>query len=204
MIDLSGIERDLTAAYAGRLERVRRRRRRSRAIVVVVAVAGVFTSIAAAGGLGLDLQLDPTKWTVLGGGSTDNGRGAYVHAARIEDGSHSTFMVEHDAGLAPYDAFLLHEQTKAAADATSPVPVQAEPGPLCTPAQLTHAEVVALQALRPFPRGTPASATKEAADEAVADDFGDTPCRGLEYAGEQARLVYAGAEPPTLLMPGAR
>ena len=36
--------------------------------------------------------------------------------------SNSTFMVEHDAGLTPYEAFLLHERTRAAADATSPCP----------------------------------------------------------------------------------
>jgi hypothetical protein len=47
-----------------------------------------------------DLHLDPTKWSVLGGGSTDDGRGAYVHAQRRSDGSYSTFLVEHDAGRA--------------------------------------------------------------------------------------------------------
>jgi hypothetical protein len=101
-----------------------------------------------ASGIGPDLQLDPAKWSILGGGSTDNGRGAYVHAQNKADGGHSTFMVEHDAGLAPYDAFLLHERTRAAADATSPVPVRTEPGALCTAAQLTRAERVALATLR--------------------------------------------------------
>ena len=111
MIDFSAIERDLVAAYTGRLERRRRRRRISGAGALVIAVAGVFATVAIASDIGPNLQLDPTKWTILGGGSTDNGRGAYVHATRIEDGSQSTFMVEHDAGLAPYAAFLLHEQT---------------------------------------------------------------------------------------------
>ena len=204
MIDFSAIERDLIAAYTGRLERRRRRRRISGAGALVIAVAGVFATVAIASDIGPNLQLDPTKWTILGGGSTDDGRGAYVHATRIEDGSQSTFMVEHDAGLTPYAAFLLHERTKAAADATSPVPVSPETGPLCTQAQLTRAEVVALRALGTFPPGTPADVTRGAADKAVADDFGDTPCRGLEYASEQARFVYAGVEPRSLLMPGAR
>ena len=84
------------------------------------------------------------------------------------------------------------------------MPVSPETGPLCTQAQLTRAEVVALRALGTFPPGTPADVTRGAADKAVADDFGDTPCRGLEYASEQARLVYAGTEPRPLLMPGAR
>ena len=118
--------------------------------------------------------------------------------------SNSTFMVEHDAGLTPYEAFLLHERTRAAADATSPVPVQTESGALCTPDALTRAETVALRALSAFPAGTAASATRQTVDRAVAAAFRDAPCRGLKYAGEQARFVYAGIEPSSLLMPGAR
>jgi len=52
--------------------------------------------------------------------------------------------------------------------------------------------------------GSAASATKQAVDRAVAAAFRDSACRGLKYAGEQARFVYAGIEPRTLLMPGAR
>jgi hypothetical protein len=204
MINLDAIGSDLMAAYAGRLERRRRRRRLARNAAIVGSVAAVFVSAAVAGTFGSDLQLDPTKWTILGGGSTDGGRGAYVHAKRTVDGSHSTFMVEHDAGLSPYAAFLLHERTRAAADATSPVPVQTEPGALCTPDALTRAETVALDALSAFPAGTAANVTRQAVDQAVAAAFRDAPCRGLEYAGEQARFVYAGIEPRTLLMPGAR
>ena len=48
------------------------------------------------------------------------------------------------------------------------------------------------------------NAAKPAVDSAVRGAFGDSPCRGLEYAGEIARLVYAGIEPTTGLMPGAR
>ena len=113
-------------------------------------------------------------------------------------------MVEHDRGLTRYDAFLLHERTKSAADASSPVPVRIEPGPLCTAEELTRAELVALQALGAFAPGTSANATKQAVDTALGSVFAAAPCRGLEYASEEARLVYAGVEPRTLLMPGAR
>lgn len=204
MIDLEAIGLDLRNAYVAHLGRRKRRARVTRAVAVVAAVAFAFAAVAVASDIGPDLQLDPTQWTVLGRGSTDNGRAAYVHAQRVKDGSQSTFMVEHDAGLPPYRAFELHERIKAAADATSSVPVLAEPGPLCAPAQLTRAESVALQALRAFPAGTAASDTRAAVDQAVAAAFAGARCRGLEYAGEQARLVYAGVEPRTLLMPGAR
>jgi hypothetical protein len=203
MIDLDAIGRDLSVAYGGRLRRQRRRRRAVGALTVAAVVAAL-AAAAVASDLGFDLQLDPAKWNVLGGGSVDGGRGAYVHAQRTADGSPSTFMVEHDAGLDPYQAFLLHERTKAAADATSPVPVQPEAGALCSESELTRAEVVALDALAAFPPGTPADATKAAVDRAVAGAFAASPCRGLEYGGEQARLVYAGIEPRALLMPGAR
>jgi hypothetical protein len=204
MIDLDAIGHDIGVAYAARLARQRARSRALRAGAVVASLAALCTAVAVASDIGPDFQLDPSKWTILGGGSTDGGRGAYVHAKRVPDGSHSTFMVEHDRGLTRYDAFLLHERTKAAANATSPVPVRVEPGSLCTAEELTRAEVVALQALGAFAPGTSANGTKQAVDSAVRDAFAGAPCRGLEYGGEQARLVYAGAEPRALLMPGAR
>jgi hypothetical protein len=194
VIDLDAIGRDLGAAYARRLERRRRCRRIARTSAVAAIAACAFATIAVASGIGPDLELNPAEWSILGRGSTDGGRGEYVHARRVRDGSPSTFMVEHDAGLAPYAAFLLHERTKAAADATSPVPVRPEPGPLCTPAQLTRAESTALTALR---AGGDAAGAVEAA-------FADAPCRGLEWAAERARAVVAGKEPPSMLMPGAR
>jgi hypothetical protein len=202
--DLVAIERDLTAAYRVRLAGRRRRRRIARTVTAAALAAGALAAVAVASDVGVDLQLDPTKWIVLGSGTTDSGRGSYVHAKRVADGSPSTFMVEHDAGLAPYAAFRLHETTRAAADATSPVSVTAEPGPLCTPAQLTRAEVVALDALAPVAASTGPDAAKPTVDAALARDFAEAPCRGLEYAGEQARLVWAGVEPRALLMPGAR
>jgi hypothetical protein len=204
MIDLETIGRDLAAAYGRQLERKRRRRKLAGTCGAVALLACVFVTVAVASGIGPDLQLNPADWSILGGGSTDDGRGQYVHAQRTGDGSHSTFMVEHDAGLTPYEAFLLHERTKAAADSTSPVPVRVEPGALCTRAELTRAETVALAALARFAPGASAEVTKSTVDAAVAAAFAGEPCRGLEYAGEQARFVYAGMEPRSLLMPGAR
>jgi hypothetical protein len=204
MIDLDAIGRDLVAAHALRLERVRKRRRTLRSAAVALGLVCAFAAVAVASDIDPGLQLDPTKWTILGRGSTDDGRGAYVHAQRVQDGSPSTFMVEHDDGLAPYQAFLLHERTRAAADATSPVPVRQETGALCTPAELTQAESVALTSLAAFPAGTAPNTTKGTVDAAVRAAFGGAPCRGLEYASEEARLVYAGIEPRTHLMPGTK
>jgi hypothetical protein len=166
---------------------------------------GAFATVAYASGIGGDLQLDPSKWSILGGGSVDEGRGAYVHAKNRVDGSNSTFMVEHDSGLPAYQAFLLHQKTLAAANSTSPVPVRSEAGALCTPDALTRAETVAMVALRAgFTRGASPDATRVAVTAAVADAFKNAPCVGLEYAGEQARLVYSGRQPESTLMPGAR
>jgi len=203
--DLDTIGHELTLALGRRIERQRRSSRRLRVAALAVAAAGAFSAAALASGIAGDLGLDPTKWAVLGGGSVDGGRGEYVHAARLEDGSNSTFLVEHDASLPRYQAFLLHERTLTAAQSTSPVPVRVEPGALCSPDELARAERVALATLEAgFPTGTPANATKVVVDAATAAAFGETPCRGLEYAGEQARLVYAGAQPQSMLMPGAR
>ena len=55
-----------------------------------------------------------------------------------------------------------------------------------------------------FAQGTPPDASKQAVDNATQAAFADAPCRGLEYAGEQARLVYAGIQPVAALMAGAR
>jgi hypothetical protein len=202
---LEELGRDLDAAI-GRL--VVRRRRRSRVLRTTAAGAALvlaFCAVAVASGIGPGLQLDPTKWSLLGGGSVDEGRGEYVHAQRLADGSHSTFMVEHDQGLDRYAAFLLHERLRAAAAETSPVPVRQEQGALCTRAQLTRAEQVALDTLRAsFEAGMPADATKGAVDTALAAEFSGSPCRGLEYGGEVARLAYAGVEPSANLMAGVR
>lgn len=186
MIDLEAIGNDLVAAHARRTQVARRRRRTARSFLVAGAAAAVLAAAAAASDGAFNL--DPTQWTILGGGSTDGGRGAYVHAERKADGSPSTFMVEHTDGLTPYAAFLLHERTRAAADTTSPVPVATEAGALCTPAELTRAESIALH---------------DGAD-GVRAAFAGSPCRGLEYAVEQAQLVRSGVEPPALLMPGAK
>jgi hypothetical protein len=203
--DLDAIGHDLTVALGRRIDRKRRSARRLRVAVLGVAVAGAFSAVALASGIAGDLQLDPAKWAVLRGGEVDDGDGAYVHAAKLEDGTNATFLVEHDASLPRYEAFLLHERTLAAAQSTSPVPVRPEEGDLCSAEALTRAERVALTTLAAgFPAGTPADATENAVDAATAAAFAGAPCRGLAYAGEQARLVYAGAQPRSMLMPGAR
>lgn len=145
--DFGAIERDLTAAFARKLENRRRTNSRVRTALLAIAVTGAFCTAAIASGVAGDLQLDPTKWSLLDGGDVDGGRGTYVHAKNLESGSNATFMVEHDGGLAPYEAFLLHEKTLAAAQATSPVPVRIESGKLCSAAALTRAEQVALATL---------------------------------------------------------
>jgi hypothetical protein len=179
--ELEAIGLQLQAAYAGRL---RRRRLVRVAAAGAAAVAALAVSAAAATG---DLQLDPMKWEVLSGGSVDNGAGQYVHAKSKLDGGPSTFMVEHDAGIDRYRAFLLHERLRAAADSTSPVEVQAEPGSLCTRDELTRIEQSTLDALRA--NGSPQTAT--AGDQ----------CRGREYGIEIARRVFTSNEPAADLMP---
>lgn len=203
--DLVALGQDLHVAFVRYQERSRRRRRRLGTLLIAGLVASVFSAAAIASGIGDELQLDPTKWTILGGGSVDEGRGEFVHAKRISDGTHSTFLVEHDASLSPYKAFLLHEQTLAAAEALSPVPVHVGSGDLCTPFALAHAETVAMSTLRArFPPRAPADATANAVGSSLQAAFAGAPCRGLEYAGEQARLVYAGVQPASTLMPGGR
>jgi hypothetical protein len=203
--DFAAIEGDLIAAFARTLDKRRRTNSRIRAALLTLVLAGAFCTAAIASGIVGDLQLDPTKWSVLGGGDVDGGRGAYVHAKSLEDGSNSTFLLEHDDGLAPYQGFLLHEKTLAAAQASSPVPVRVESGELCSAAALTRAEQVALSTLSAgFAPGTPPDASKPAVDNATRAAFAGAPCRGLEYGGEQARLVYAGVQPRSKLMPGAR
>jgi len=192
MIDLDSIERDLVAAYRTRLAAKQRRRKRGVAALSTLVLAGALATVAmAADG---DLTLDPTKWFVVGSGSTGDGNGAYVHAKSKADGSNSTFMVEHDAGLSRYDAFVLHERTMDAAAATSPVPVPPQPATLCTADQLTQAEVVALQVVDANP-----AATKDEVMAALGNE-----CRGLDYAAEEVLLVSAGTEPRSMLMPDAR
>jgi hypothetical protein len=202
--ELDELGRDLHAAVGRLIARRQRRRRVSRSLVVVTLAAGALSVGALASGVGPDLQLDPTKWTVLGRGDVDGGRGEFVHARENSSGKDSVFMVEHDDGMDRYEAFLLHERLKEQANAAAGKPAS-EAGPLCNRAQLTRAEIVALEALRAqFSPGAPPAATKAAVDRAVADAFAGEPCRGLEYAGERARFVFGGVEPARMLMPGAR
>jgi hypothetical protein len=205
--ELELLGEELHAAFGRHIAR-RRRRKRLNAAGAGVLAALVFAAAAVASGIGPDLQLDPAKWSILGSGEVDGGKASFVHAQRKDDGSHSLFMVEHDAGMDRYQAFLLHEKVKARAnaeEAAAGVRVRTEPGELCTAAQLTRAENVALDTLRvSVAPGTPPNAAKPAVDGAVRGAFGQSPCRGLEYAGEIARLVYSGIEPEAGLMPDAR
>lgn len=184
--ELEAIGTELRRSYARRL----RRRRVARTATAVGALAAALA--VAAGAATGDLELDPTKWQILGSGSVDDGRGEFVHAKRLDDGRPSTFMVEHDAGMDRYQAFLLHERLKNAADESSPVPVETERGAVCTPDQLTRAEQTALDALR----------AGGSAEAAVTGAFADEPCRGLAYAAEIAARVFGGDEPVANLMPG--
>jgi hypothetical protein len=186
--ELEAIGRDVHAALGRRIVRSQRRVRRLRQATVVVAAFAAFTGAAVAGGIDDELRLDPTKWTIFASGSVDNGRAAYVRAHATDGTGDSTFMREHDAALARYDAFLLHERTVDAAGGSP------ETGTLCSRAELTRAEQVALTALRSGHDG----------GAAVQADFAGQACRGLEYASEQALLVHTGIEPESLLMPGVR
>jgi hypothetical protein len=181
------IEHDLHAALSRRIVRQRRRARTARTTAALLAVAAACTAMAAAAGVLPDIQLDPARWSIAARGDVDGGAASYVRATDRSTGQDSTFMVEHDAGMDRYAAFLLHERT---VDAAGP----RASGTLCTAGQLTEAETIALTALR---AGTPA-------DSAVASAFASAPCRGLDYAAEQARLVASGMQPASMLMPGAR
>jgi hypothetical protein len=186
--ELETIGRDLQAALGRRIAKTRRRTRRVRQASVVLAAFATFAGVAVASGIDEDLHLDPTKWTIFASGSVDNGRGAFVKAHATDGSRDSTFMVEHDAALERYDAFLLHERVVEAAGGDG------ETGALCTRAELTRAEQVAFAALE----------SGRSADAAVQAEFAGQACRGLAYTSEQARLVFSGVQPVSMLMPGAR
>lgn len=173
--ELETIGRQLHFAYAARL----RRRRRLRLATVATCGLLAFGGAAYASGVADDLGLDPTRWEILSGGSVDDGKGVFVHARNLQDGGPSTFMVEHDAGMDRYEAFLLHEKTVDAAGGGG------ESGALCTRGQLTRVEQESLDVLRAG--ATPAPAIS---------------CRGREYGIEIAQRVFTGVEPAANLMPG--
>jgi hypothetical protein len=205
--ELEVIGHQLNTAFIRLVARRQHRRRSLRIAGATLVLAAAFSAVAVASGIGPDVQLDPTKWTIVHRGEIDDGKGVYVHATETATGRSSLFSVEHDAGLDRYQAFLLHERLVAAgnaAEAQSGVPVLAEAGPLCSATQLTRAESVALTTLHAaFPPGTSANATRQPVDDAVRSAFVPGVCRGLRYASEQARLVYGGVQPESLLMPGA-
>ena len=200
--NLNALERELQLGFERHVARRRRRRRLAR--VGAVALVATVTLAAVAVASTTDLQLDPTKWTILSRGGTDDGRAEFVNAESKETGGRSSFFVQHDSNLAPYDAFLLFERNQAAAGKAGAI-LPAERGDLCTRPELTRAERVALATLEAsFSPGTVPNATEQWVDDAVAAAFAGSPCRGLEYAGERARFVYAGVEPDSNLMPNVR
>src|SRR5256885_16000645 len=99
--DVQLLEHDLQIALGRRLELRGRRRRLGLVAASCVLVAALLSAAAIASGGTGDLQLDPTKWAIFGGGSGDNGRGANAHANRLPDGPPSTFPLEHDRGRTP-------------------------------------------------------------------------------------------------------
>jgi hypothetical protein len=199
--NLDALELDLQLGFARLVARRRRRRIVSTAVLVLIAVAALATVAVAST---TDLQLDLTKWTILSRGGTDDGRAEFVNAENKQTGGRSSFFVQHDSDLAPYDAFLLFERNQAAAGAAGAI-LPADQGDVCTRAQLTKAEQVALATLRSaYAPGATPNETKEPVDRDVSAAFAGTACRGLEFAGERARFVFAGIEPDSNLMPGAR
>ncbi len=201
MSTLDALEHDLQRGLTRLLARRRRRRVVSSVAVALVAVAAL-AAVAVASTT--DLRIDPTKWTILSRGGTDDGRAEFVNAQSKETGGRSSFFVQHDSDLSPYEAFLLFQRNEAAAgEAGAMTPT--ESGDVCTRAELTRAEQVALAALRSnFSFGAKPNETKAQVDAAVSAAFAGSPCRGLEYASERARFVFAGVEPDSNLMAGVR
>lgn len=190
-----------------------RRRRRRVGAATAAALLAFSTAAVASDDVGLQtFGLDPAQFELLGGDRV--GEDAEYIYVRTRDGYTNVFVHTKDAGMDRYDAFRLHQRTVRAAATASGTQAGSEPGPDCSAAQLTRAEVVALETLAAsFGPGTivpnraspPAHASSEAAvDEAVQTAFSGEQCSGLDYAGEIALLVYTGLEPIADLMPGAR
>lgn len=191
--------RDLHAAVERKVATRRRLTRAARAGAVALALTAFSTTVAVAS-TGVSFgDLDPTKWTILGRGEVD-GRASYVKARNNQTGDEATFLEAREAGLDRYEAFTLHQRALGAAGS-----LPTEAGTTCTAAELTRAEIVALDTLAGIgPPGLPTDAATARVDAATRAAFGDHPCQGLQYAGERARWVYAGEEPESMLMPGAR
>jgi hypothetical protein len=175
--------RDLHAAVGRRIAHRAHKRRVAGVSAVSAMLVGVLSTAALASGVLPGLDLDPTKWEVLGRGDVD-GRASYVTARERQTGGESTFLEERDARMDRYDAFLLNRKVRNAAG----LPLEA--GAVCTASELTRVEVAALEAL---------AAGQEVA--AAVKPFG---CSGVDYGAERASWVYAREEPIAMLMPGAR
>lgn len=191
--------RDLHTALERRMAARRRLRRVARAGAVTLVLATFSTTVAVAStGISFD-DLDPTRWTILSRGEVD-GQASYINARDNQSGDESTFLEARDDGLSRYEAFTLHQRALAAAGN-----LPNEPGANCTADELTRAETVALDTLAGIGApGLPKDSATMQVDGATRAAFAGGPCKGLHYAGERARWVYAGEEPASMLMPGAR
>ncbi|MBA2360623.1 MAG: hypothetical protein H0V79_06780 [Actinobacteria bacterium] len=186
--------RDLHTALGRKIAHRARRKRIVKTSALSVTAAGILSAGALASGVLPGLDLDPTRWEILGRGEVD-GKASYVNARERATGSESTFVEERDAGLDRYDAFLLHQKTMAAAGSTP------DSGAVCTADQLTRAEIAALETVAALVSPGVSQEAGQGEVAAAVEPFG---CSGRGYAGERARWVYARTEPIEALMPGAR
>jgi len=185
---------DLRAAIGRRITRRAHKRRMVAVLSLSAAFVGVLSTAALASGMLPGFDLDPTKWEILGRGEVD-GRASYINARERQTGNEATFLEERDAGMDRYDAFLLNRQVRSAAG----LPLEA--GAVCATAEVTRAEIVALETVAAVgPPGLPRDAATADVDAALKS----FDCSGVGYAGERARWVYARDEPVAMLMPGAR
>jgi hypothetical protein len=196
--NLEAFGRDLEAGVRALIARRRRRRRVATITAAIVLAAACFSAVAVASGLVDDLSLNPARWRILDHGDVEGGQASYVRAIDKRSGKQTLFTVVRDRGMDRYRAFLLHEEVAAAAGERS----YADGMRLCSRRELTRAEQVAVAHLEvSFTPAVGVDAMKRSSDKALAAAFAARPCRGLDYAGERARFVFAGVEPPTMLMP---
>lgn len=196
--NLEVLGRDLEAGVRALIARRRRRRRAATITAVIALSAASFSTIAVASGLVDDFSLNPSRWHLLDRGDVEGGQASYVRAIDKRSGEQTLFTVVHDGGMDRYRAFLLHEEVAAAAGERP----SADGMHLCSRRELARAEQVAMAHLEAsFTPADDVDAMKRSTDMALAAAFAARPCRGLDYAGERARFVFAGVEPPATLLP---
>ncbi len=189
---------DLEAGVRALIARRARHRRAATITAAIVLSAASFSAIAVASGLVDDLSLNPARWHILDRGDVESGQASYVRAIDKRSGKQTLFTVVRDRGMDRYRAFLLHEEVAAAAGERP----DADGMRLCSRRELARAEQVAMAHLEAsFTPADDVDAMKRSTDMALAATFATRSCRGLDYAGERARFVFAGVEPPTMLLP---